>query len=485
MKKFYLTTTLPYVNAAPHLGFALEIIQADIIARYHRDMLGEEVIFNTGTDEHGQKIYDAARKEGIGPQAYADGNAAKFEELKKKLDVRYDRFIRTTDPAHVRAAQEFWRRCRDAGYIEQGMYRVKYCVGCELEKTDSELVDGKCPLHPSLEIQHIEEENYFFKWSAFGGKLLSFYREHPDFVVPEFRFHEIQKFVEGGLHDFSISRQKAKMPWGVPVPDDDAHVMYVWFDALVSYISTLGWPDDAKTFAAFWGEGDLRNAIQVAGKDNIRQQAAMWQAMLMAANLPLSKQVIIHGFVTSGGEKMSKTQGNVINPFDIVDRYGTDALRFWVAKEAHPFEDSDFTIEKFEESYTANLSNGLGNLVSRVVKMAAQQGVTIDEKTFEGLIGADGDTMELQRHLDAFEIQKAAQLVWKRIADADRYIQEHEPFRLVKVDVAAATFHIGELLKFVWIIGSWLSPFMPHTSKKILAAVREPRLDFEPLFPRI
>ena len=241
-KNFYLTTTLPYVNAPPHIGFALEITRADILARYHR-LLEEEVFFNTGTDEHGLKIYRAAQKEGKEPQKYVDEYAAKFDNLRQALNLSYDNFIRTTDPHHVQAAQEFWKLCEKNGDILKKIYAVKYCVGCELEKTDSELVDGRCTLHPSLEIEIINEENYFFKFSNYQGKLLDFYKEQPDFVVPEGRFNEIRKFVEGGLEDFSISRLKEKMPWGIPVPGDDEHVMYVWFDALINYISAIGWPD--------------------------------------------------------------------------------------------------------------------------------------------------------------------------------------------------------------------------------------------------
>ncbi|HVY67898.1 MAG TPA: methionine--tRNA ligase, partial [Patescibacteria group bacterium] len=291
--KFYITTTLPYVNAKPHMGHAQEFVYADVIARYQRGILGKDVIFNTGTDEHGQKIYDKAREEGKEPQAYADEYAAKFGGLKQALNLSYNRFIRTTDPHHVAAAQEFWRRCLKRGDIEKQNYRIKYCVGCELEKTDSDLDEnGRCPLHPNLELEIREEENYFFKFSKYQQPLLELYQAHPDFVVPDFRFREIQEFVKRGLQDFSISRLAAKMPWGIPVPGDDKHVMYVWFDALINYISTLGWPEDSgertgpsaeqagsalstQRYSDFWP------GIQIAGKDNLRQQSAMWQAMLM------------------------------------------------------------------------------------------------------------------------------------------------------------------------------------------------------------
>ncbi|MBV22354.1 MAG: methionine--tRNA ligase, partial [Parcubacteria group bacterium] len=342
-KNFYLTTTLPYVNADPHVGHALEFVTADIIARYRR-LIGDEVFFNTGTDEYGQKVYTKTLEEKKDPQKYVDEYAEKFKKLKDTLNLSYDNFIRTTDEHHKMAAQEFWKRSIANGDIEKKLYKSKYCAGCELEKTDSDLVDGCCPEHREQEIQIIEEENYFFKFSKYQKPLLELYKKNPQFVIPDFRFNEIKRFVERGLEDFSISRLKSKMPWGVPVPDDDEHVMYVWFDALVNYISAIGWPDDLKKFEKWWP------VTQFAGKDQVRQQAAMWQAMLMSVGLPLSKQIVIHGFITVDNGKMSKSVGNVISPDDLVAEYGVDALRYYLVRHVHPFEDSDFTMEKFKEA---------------------------------------------------------------------------------------------------------------------------------------
>src|SRR3989344_2595088 len=302
-KKFYITTTLPYVNADPHIGFALEIIQADVMARYYRNA-GYKVFFNTGVDEHGLKIFRKAKENNLDPQKYCNIYAKKFDDLKSALGLSYNNFIRTTDKHHQEAAQEFWKLCEKNKDIYLKNYKIKYCVGCELEKTESELVDGKCPVHPNLELEMIEEENYFFRYSKYQKKLLNFYKKNPEFVIPEKRYNEIKGFTEKGLEDFSISRLKEKMPWGVPVPGDDKHVMYVWFDALVNYISCLGWPDFAKAssgkarnlFKEFWP------GLQVAGKDNLRQQSSMWQAMLLSAGLPNSKQIFIHGFITSDGK---------------------------------------------------------------------------------------------------------------------------------------------------------------------------------------
>ena len=476
-EKFYITTTLPYVNAEPHLGFALEIIQADIIARYQK-LLGKDVYFNTGTDEHGSKIHRKALEQGKDTQVYVDEYAEKFRELKGKLNLFEDlHFIRTTDAHHKQAAQEFWKRCNDNGYIEKKNYSVKYCVGCELEKTDSDLVEGKCPIHPNLEIELIEEENYFFLFSKFQKQLLDLYQQNSDFVVPDFRFNEIKKFVEGGLSDFSISRLKEKMPWGVLVPGDDAQVMYVWFDALVNYISTLGWPEVAD-FNGYWP------GIQIAGKDNLRQQSAMWQAMLMAAGLPNSKQIIIHGFIESDGQKMSKSLGNVINPFEIVEKYGVDSLRYWVAREANTFEDSDFTWDKFKESYNANLANGLGNLVSRIMKMAISNDIKLSQENWKSI--EQFDYVSYSEHLDKYEIKNSADIIWDFISSMDKKIQKEEPFKVIKVDVETGQKIIHDLLIELARVSKLLQPFMPETAEKILKVMKDPTLENIPrLFPRV
>ena len=402
MNKFYITTTLPYVNAAPHLGHAMEIVQADVIARYNR-IIGKEVVFNTGTDEHGLKIYQAARNLKKDPQAFVDEYAAKFESLKLALNLSYTNFIRTTNPGHKKAAQEFWKRCFKKGDIYKQNYEIKYCIGCELEKTDSDLEDNKCPIHPTQKLEIREEENYFFKWSKYQKALLRLYENNPHFVVPKSKFSEIKQFVSGGLKDFSISRLKKKMPWGVPVPNDPDHVMYVWFDALVNYISTIGWPNDEQRFKEFWP------GVQVAGKDNLRQQSAMWQAMLMSAKLQSSKQILIHGFINSRGQKMSKSLGNVIDPFGLVKKYGTDAVRFFILYDLHPFEDSDVTPERIQESYTANLCNGLGNLVARVAKLCEQNNVIATDTPKQWM------DSKVEGKLQEYKYNEAIGLIWSQI----------------------------------------------------------------------
>lgn len=478
---YYLTTTAPYVNAEPHIGFALEIIQADVIARYH-SLLGDTVFFNTGTDEHGKKIYEMAVKADTDPQAYVDHYAATFDDLRKALTLSYNSFWRTTNPEHITAAQEMWRRVESAGYIEKGVYKAKYCVGCELEKQDSELVDGKCPLHPTKVIEFIEEENYFFKFSRLSDKLLAHYDRYPDFVIPAHRQKEVRNFVEAGLQDFSVSRLADKMPWGVPVPDDPKHVMYVWFDALTYYISALGWPDSSNEaegkpgkFEQFWGTMDHPAAVQVAGKDNLRQQTAMWQAMLLAAGLPPTRQILIHGFITSGGQKMSKTLGNVINPIEYVEKYGTDPLRYYLLAKLSPFEDSDFTKEKFEEAYQSDLANGLGNLAARVAAMARD--ITFPQATPLTL------STDVTQALDSYLFDAAISTIWERIKKADLYISENEVWKKTGAEKEKSLMYlVGEVRQ----IATDLAPFLPSTAEKISTQYKGVTIEKSaPLFPRL
>lgn len=475
-KPFYLTTTLPYVNSDPHIGFALEIIRADMVVRYQK-LMGREVFFNTGTDEHGIKIYRKAQETGKTPQEYVDGYADKFKKLLPALGILPEiNFIRTTDDHHVAAAQEFWKVCDKNGDIYKKNYKVKYCVGCELQKTDSELVDGHCPIHPKLELEIIEEENYFFRFSKYQDKLLELYKSNPKLVIPETRLNEIRAFVERGLEDFSISRLSKEMPWGVPVPDDDSQVMYVWFDALVNYVSAVGWPNDSEKYEKWLSESG--GMVQYCGKDNLRQQSAMWQAMLMSAGLPASKNIIIDGFINVDGQKMSKSLGNVVDPIAVVEEYGHDALRYYVAREFHPFEDSDFTHDKFKTAYNAHLANGLGNLVSRVMKMASQNlegAVEISEEIFPD---------EYNEAFKAFDMQKVSNFVWGKVAQLDLQIQETEPFKLVKTDKEGAVKIIRELVEKLGQISRMLEPILPDTAQKIQSLIKNNRPPETPIFPR-
>lgn len=483
MNKFYITTTLPYVNADPHVGFALELIQADVIARYHR-LLGDEVVFNTGTDEHGLKIYRNAIEAGKEPQAYTDEYATQFADLTKVLSVSTTHFIRTTDLHHKKTAQEFWKRCFENGDIYKKSYKIKYCVGCELEKTDSELVEGRCPIHPNLELEVIDEENYFFRFSKYQEPLLKLYEERPDFVLPNFRFNEIKSFVQQGLNDFSVSRLKSKMPWGVPVLGDDEQVMYVWFDALTNYISTLGWPEDGKTFSDFWP------GSQIAGKDNLRQQSAIWQAMLLSAGLSPSKQILIHGFVTAEGQKMSKSLGNVINPFDVVKRYGTDVLRYYLLREIPSGEDGDFSYKNLEARYNSDLANGLGNLVQRVATLiinqldsqliyeSDKQQATRPNDYSVGQASNKSDT-EYTRAIEEFRLHDALAEIWKLIGEANVFVNERKPWAEAKENpeqfIATMTTLVAMIHHITWL----LQPFLPETAQKIAGVVGDDLMNKE------
>lgn len=487
-KPFYITTTLPYVNAEPHIGFAMELIRADIIARAKK-LSGYDVFFNTGTDEHGIKVYRKAKELSIEPQLYVDGLAQKYRDLLKTLNVMPEaNFIRTTDVHHKLAAQVFWTKVSENGFIYKKEYSIKYCVGCELEKTESELVEGKCPLHPIQELEIIQEENYFFKASAFTEKLIAMYDANPSFVIPEFRFNEIKSLLKHeGLKDFSISRLASKMPWGVAVPGDPTQVMYVWFDALVDYISAIGWPDDevqgekvSGAFNKWWIE--TGGVVQYCGKDNLRQQAAMWQAMLMAAGLPPSKTIVVNGFITGeGGLKMSKSLGNTVDPLDLVKEYGTDALRYYVVRELSPFEDSPFTAEKFKEAYNAGLANGIGNLTSRVMKMATTYGVELSDEdkkaAYYNIEVADVLTT-------TYNLAKAMDDIWLKIQSVDEDIQRNEPFKKIKVNPEEAKKDVYRMLHNLFGVALALEPFMPETALSIQSLIKENKMPDQPLFAR-
>ncbi len=475
----YITPTIAYVNADPHIGYALELIQSDTLARLWR-LEGEDVFFNTGADEHGQKIFEAAQKNGQDVQAYVDHYADELRKLKDALDLSPDNFIRTTSPEHKAAAQEMWRICDAAGDIYKKSYTGLYCVGCELYKNEKDLnEDGFCLIHPSLKPQTLSEENYFFRFSKYQDALLS-YLDRPDVLIPDWRREEARNFIEGGLEDFSISREKARLSWGVPVPGDDSQVMYVWFDALTDYLSTLGWPEDAEgKFEKFWQNG---RTVQVAGKDQVRFQSLMWQAMLMSAGIQNTDQIFYHGFITSGGQRMSKSLGNVISPYELVEKYGTDATRYLLLRHVHATDDSDVTWEKLDEWYTANLVNGLGNLVARVMKLAEEhlsQPVELakeDTALEQGFVGL----------LDRFAFNEAMDLVWEHVGKGDEFMTSREPYKKIKnpETVEEARSDIEKLVTHLAKIAVHLTPIMPRTSEAIIESIRT-NTKPDNLFPRL
>lgn len=473
-KNFYITTTIPYVNASPHIGFALELVQADALARYHR-LLGQEVFFSTGTDEHGQKIWEASQKEGKSVQEYVDYYASKFKDLKSILNLSNDSFIRTTDEHHIKAVQEFWNLCDKKGDIYKKKYKGIYCIGCEKFITEKDLVDGKCEFHPTLSPEIVEEENYFFKITKYREELKAYILKENS-ILPGWRQKEALDFVTNSMEDFSISRTKERFSWGVPIPGDDTQVMYVWFDAFVNYISTFGWPLEKDKFEKFWQSG---HTVQVAGKDMVKFQSVMWQGMLMSAGLKNTNNIIYHGHITGeGGIKMSKSIGNVINPQDVVNEYGTDALRYFLLREISTFEDSPFTMERFKDAYNANLANGLGNLVSRVMKMSEEH---IKEKIdFKNIFIYP----EFNNYLDNFQIVKAVDIIWQQVSALDKFIQTEMPFKIIKTDLEKGKQVIIDLVRVLYLISLMLNPILPETSQKIQELIRLNKKPETPLFVR-
>ncbi|MCA9367654.1 methionine--tRNA ligase [Candidatus Kaiserbacteria bacterium] len=470
-KAKYITTTLPYVNADPHVGFALELVQADTLARFWR-LMGHEVFFNTGTDEHGQKIAQKADEAGESRQAYVDHYATQFAKLKDALNISYDAFIRTTDEKHIAAAQAIWQKCSDNGDIYKKSFKGLYCVGDEMFLRDSDLVDGRCPNHPNMEPVELEEENYFFKLSKYQDQLIALLNDETR-TLPGWQREWALEFVKGGLEDLSISRQKSRMDWGIPVPGDDEHVMYVWFDALTNYISTLGWPADSDgSYKKFWVDGE---SMQLAGKDQVRFQSIIFQAMLLSAGEPTTDRIVYHGFINSGGQKMSKSLGNVISPYELVEKYGTDAARYILLRHVHPTEDSDLTWEKMDEYYTANLVNGLGNLTARIMKMCEQH---LEPEDFPPL---DPTTLDAP---DILNFQAAMDHIWALIGRADEVITETEPFKLIKTNPDEAKAVLTNLRADLLHIGRLLLPVMPATSVAIRQAVRANKKP-ENLFERL
>ena len=477
-KNFYITTTLPYINSDPHIGFAAEIIKADVVARYQAQR-GAEVFFNTGTDEHGLKIYQKARESGLEIKDFCDQYSEKFRPLKEKLNLSYNQFIRTTDPKHQAAAQEFWRLCQARGDIYKKSYQVKYCVGCEMEKTDSELDKGRCPLHPDRELENISEENYFFRFSKYQSALLKLYEEQPDFVLPAGRLKEIKSFVASGLQDFSISRLREKMPHGVSVPGDESQVMYVWFDALVNYISTLGWPQlEAENFSKYWP------GLQVCGKDNLRPQAAMWPAMLMSAGLSPAKQVLVFGFLTINGQKISKSSGNSVDPYELSDRYGADGLRYYLLAEIPTFEDGDYSEEKFKERYNADLANGFGNLSARVANLLEQKGIKTDWQLDLSVPGLKELSAAFEEKMKSYRFNEALQLIWEQIKINDEKLTKAAPWKIDSVLEAAAV--LKPLAANILGLAYLLEPFIPAAAQKIQTQFSTPQVKKGPaLFPRL
>ncbi len=472
-KKFYLTTPIFYPNAKLHLGHAYTTTISDILVRYHR-LLGEKTYFLTGSDENAQTMINAAQKAGQEPLVFLDETVAKFSTLFRELGISYDQFIRTTDQkVHWPGAQALWKKFVEAGDIYKKEYEGFYCVGHEAFITEKDLVEGKCPDH-GTKPEFLKEENYFFRLSKYTSVIKDKIESGELKIIPESRKKEILSFLAEGLQDISFSRPR-RGDWpeglGVPVPGETEQVMYVWCDALANYITALGYGRDDALYQEFWP------GIHVIGKDILRFHAAIWPGMLLSAGLLLPKALLVHGFITSGGKKMSKTLGNVIDPEELLAEYGTDAVRYFLARHISPFEDGDITREGFKDAYNAGLANGLGNLAARIMQLAQThlpEPVKLEWKPFP---------KEFVEAMDAFEINKATEYVWNRISALDHKITETAPFKVVKEDVQKGKTIIAELLVELAFIDQMLEPILPATSKKIIEAIMG---NYKPenLFPR-
>lgn len=471
-EKFYITTPIFYPNAKLHMGHAYTVTLCDIIARAQK-LQGKEVYLLTGADENTGKILKVVEEKGQSVEEYLNEVTANFKDLYSKLGISYDQFIKTSDTEmHWPGAQALWNKLVEAGDIYKASYTGLYCVGCETFYTEKDLVDGKCPVHLTVP-EKIEEENYFFRLSKYTDVIKEKIQSDELLVVPQTRKNEILALLERGLEDVSFSRPLKNVPHGIPVPGDESQVIYVWCDALVNYISALGYGRNDELFKKFWPAD-----VHVVGKDILRFHAAIWPAMLLSAGLPLPKSLLVHGLITSGGHKMSKSLGNVIDPYELIEEYGYEAVRYYLAREVSPFEDGDMTKERFKESYNANLANGIGNLTSRIMKMAQ------DNLDAPVVIAESLDMSSYFAFYDAYEINKAGDYIWDEIKTLDQYIQENQPFKLVKTDKEAGQKMISQLVVRLYRVACMLSPFLPETSEKIKTLVKDNKTPEIPLFVR-
>ena len=497
---FYITTPIYYVNATPHVGHAYTTIAADILAR-HRRQRGDETFFLTGTDEHGSNIARVAEEAGLEPNEFVDRNAAAFMEMTGRINVSNDFFIRTTDERHERLVQEFLQRIYDAGEIYEGVYAGLYCSRCESFYTEAELVDGKCPQH-GIPPEWVEEKNYFFRLSAYQDRLLALYDQNPEFVLPKFRANEARSFIEQGLDDISVSR--ATQRWGVSVPWDPDQVVYVWVDALINYWSAL----------AFAREGeDLREHLwpevhHLLAKDILKFHCVIWPALLMGAGISVPKQLFVHGYLLMDDRKMSKSVGNVIDPLELIDVYGVDAVRYYLFRAASFGQDGNISVDGLHERYERELGNDLGNLLSRTTAMVARYRdgkLPVVDGSNELAAELDGLAPKVAARLDAYDLTGGLDEAWEVVRALNRHVEQNAPWELAKDegkagDLDRVLFDLADGLRVLAVV---LSPYLPETSPRILDALgQDGTLDWEgarsghtraaegiapaePLFPRV
>ncbi len=465
MKKFYLTTAIDYPSGPPHIGHAYEKIFGDCLARWHR-MQGEDVFFLTGTDEHGQKIEKYARSAGKEPQVFVNEMSAKFKKLCEKLNVSNDDFIRTTEERHKKVCQTVFKRILDKGEIYRGKYEGLYCIDCEAFYMERELVEGKCPIH-GRSVEKIEEESYFFRMSKYQNLLMKYFEENKNFIQPETRRNEIINRIRSGVKDLCISR--STFTWGVPLPDDNKHVIYVWVDALLNYVSAIGYPGEETE--KYWPAD-----IHLIGKDILWQHAVIWPSILLAAGLELPKEIFVHGFVNVGGEKLSKSRGVKVDPLELVEKFGVDALRYFLIREIPYGEDGNFSEEALVRRLNNDLANDLGNLLSRALTMI--------EKYFGGKVPAgselhnvDKDLVragnvvidETEKHMKSLHLGEALTAIWRLVNRANKYIEENAPWNLAKEDKVRLGTVLYQVVESLRLLAVFISPFMPQTSSKMWA----------------
>ncbi|HEV3000141.1 MAG TPA: methionine--tRNA ligase [Solirubrobacteraceae bacterium] len=477
---FYVTTPIFYVNAAPHLGHAYTTIAADVVARHMRQR-GEDVFFLTGTDEHGEPVALAAEREGVTPRELADRNAERFRALMPVLGASNDFFIRTSDPEHERAVQDVLQRVHDNGHVYKGLYEGWYCPRCADFKSETEIGPGTtCPIH-GIELTREQEENWFFRLSTFQQALEELLAT--DFVQPQARANEARAFVAQGLQDVSLTR--GKITWGVPVPWDDGHVFYVWFDALLNYYTALTYAREGEDLTPrFWGAPTQH----LIGKDILKFHTIYWPALLLAAGLDLPGRVFIHGFLLGhDGRKMSKSDGNVLDPFEVIDRFGTDALRYYLMRDVAFGEDGSVSMAGVERRYETELANDLGNLASRTIAMVSRyrDGTVPSVRPDESLTAGLQD--EVARAMDAWRISDALEAIWQRVRRLNGYVEEQAPWKLAKDDARSADLDrvLASLVAGLRTVAQELLPFLPDTMARLTAALDAGRLEpMQPLFPK-
>ncbi len=476
MNSFYVTTSIAYTNASPHIGFALELVQADVLARHNRKK-GKETFFLTGTDEHGQKIAKKAAEEDMKPQEFVDEVVKSFDNLIELLNISNDDFIRTTDRnKHWPTVRKIWKELKKSGDLYKKKYTGYYCVGCEAFLTKRDLINGVCPNHDKSP-EKVEEENYFFKLSKYEEEIKKLISDEDLKIIPDGRKKEMLSFLEEGLNDISVSRPEEKLKWGIPVPGDESQRMYVWVDALSNYVSALGYSEDDEKFEKFWPAD-----VHCIGKDILRFHSIIWIGILLSAGIEIPENIFVHGFITSEGKKMSKSMGNVVDPIQLINQYGVDPVRYYLLSEIPPTDDGDFTRERFENKYNSDLADGLGNLIARTIGLANKMNINFDKNRKAGgeiMRKVSKTEKRVDELIDNYQFKKALEEIWNLIHFMDRYIEKKKPWK----ESWNQEKVIIEMLYVCYRLQDMISSFLPETAKKIKFQIEnsEKKILFEKL----